>query len=172
MAGLSKDMRATMQQHVTDNMTISDKVRALHAAGFAKADIARFIERRYQQVYNILNAPGMAAGSRASRRTGLADSAGDKAGADAARPDWNWVQVGAGGKIGLPHSALAALGAEPGETLQVCVEADGTVLLRNRAMALKALQEDVARYVPEGIDLAAELIAERRAEAGAEGEDG
>lgn len=39
------------------NVTTSSKIRALHAQGFEKGDIARFLGKRYQHVRNVLITP-------------------------------------------------------------------------------------------------------------------
>jgi hypothetical protein len=43
-----------MERLVAGKTTVSDKIRALNAAGFARADIARFLGKRYQHVRNVL----------------------------------------------------------------------------------------------------------------------
>ncbi|MBX9795632.1 hypothetical protein [Sphingomonas sp.] len=58
--------REKMEQIVSGKLTISDKIRALHQAGASRAEIARFLERRYQHVRNVLIEDERRAGGRAS----------------------------------------------------------------------------------------------------------
>ncbi len=177
MPELSPEVRAAMGRLVTDGMTIADKVRALYAAGYQKADIARFVERRYQQVYNVLDGPsrsglseGPAAPVPAAEEEENARDGGEPAATAASEhpAKWHWVEIRAGGRVDLPRDVLDALGARTGDRIQFSIDGNGVVTVRNRSAALKALQEEVARYVPEDVDLAAELIAERRTEAARE----
>src|SRR5579862_9778668 len=69
------------------------------------------------------------------------------------------------GRIVIPAECRAAAGLKPGDELVVEVVGEGELRLRTPAMAIKAAQDIVARYVPKDRDLVAELIAERRAEA-------
>lgn len=69
------------------------------------------------------------------------------------------------GRIVIPAECRAAAGINPGDDLLVEVVGEGELRLRTAARAIKAAQDIVARYVPKGRDLVAELIAERRAEA-------
>ena len=52
-----------------------------------------------------------------------------------------------------------------GDTLSARVE-DGVLILMSPETAVRKAQELVRRYIPEGVSLVDELIAERRAEAG------
>ena len=47
---MKQDMAAISDRHAT----VSDKIRALAAAGYARADIARHLGKRYQHVRNVL----------------------------------------------------------------------------------------------------------------------
>jgi bifunctional DNA-binding transcriptional regulator/antitoxin component of YhaV-PrlF toxin-antitoxin module len=63
----------------------------------------------------------------------------------------------------VPAELRRALGLEAGETLVARVEEDRLVLERPRA-ALARLRRAFRDAVPEGVSLADELVAERRAE--------
>lgn len=43
-----------MERIASNHVTISDKIRALNGAGYSRADIAKHLGRRYQQVRNVL----------------------------------------------------------------------------------------------------------------------
>jgi antitoxin PrlF len=64
----------------------------------------------------------------------------------------------------IPANLRLAMGPEAGETLVARVEEDRLVLERPRA-ALARLQRAFREAVPDGVSLADELVAERRAEA-------
>jgi len=68
------------------------------------------------------------------------------------------------GRIVIPAECRAAAGLKPGDDLIVEAVGEGELRLRTRRQALREAQAIVARY-GSGRDLAAELIAERRAEA-------
>jgi AbrB family looped-hinge helix DNA binding protein len=77
------------------------------------------------------------------------------------------AKIIAGGKIVLPAELRRELGLKEGDT--VLVDRDGeTLRIRSRAAAIREAQAIVRRYVPEGVSLVDELIAERRAEASRE----
>lgn len=68
------------------------------------------------------------------------------------------------GLLFLLSTGRRALGVEEGDELVVRLE-DGELRLSSRKTSLKRAQERVRRYVPEGVSLSDELIAERREEA-------
>ena len=67
----------------------------------------------------------------------------------------------------MPSAYLAALRAAEGDQSQLTLQRDQVRIL-GRASALRELQEEVRRYVPEGVSLVDELLAERRTEAARE----
>ena len=84
-----------------------------------------------------------------------------------ASPGFVWTPVEKGGRIVLPMAFLEALGAGEGDQVQLALDGD-VVRVLSRAAALRELQAQVRRYVPEGVSLVDELLAERRAEAAEE----
>lgn len=81
------------------------------------------------------------------------------------------VTVGPDGRIVIPAQYRRALGIEAGDELRLRAE-NGELRLISRRAAIKRAQSIVRRYVPEGVSLSDELIAERRAEAAREAEEG
>lgn len=74
------------------------------------------------------------------------------------------VRVSENGRILIPSEIRKQLGITPGSTLTL--EVDGEELrLMTRWARIRAAQASVARYLPQGVSLADELIAERREEA-------
>jgi antitoxin PrlF len=74
------------------------------------------------------------------------------------------VTMGANGRLVIPARIRAALKMEQGGALVATVE-NGAVKLEPLAAVIRRVQANVRRYVPEGSDLAAELIEDRRREA-------
>ena len=141
--------------------TKSDKIRALAREGIATADIARYLNIRYQHARNVLVASGLHA-----RRD---DQDGESAGAGPPVPGdvGGWVRMDAVGRIQIPVAAMKAAGIEGDEPVHVKVTGDGLEIISRRA-ALRRAHEIARRFVPEGVSLADELIAERRREASRE----
>jgi AbrB family looped-hinge helix DNA binding protein len=74
------------------------------------------------------------------------------------------VKVGPGGRIVIPAPLREKLGVKPGDT--VWLEEDNEqVRISSVRQAIRKAQDLVRQYVPEGVSLVDELIAERRAEA-------
>ena len=74
------------------------------------------------------------------------------------------VKVFEGGKLVIPAAMRRQLGISPGDTLLVSIN-DGELRVRSLATAVARAQALVRKYVPEGVSLVDELIAERRREA-------
>lgn len=77
------------------------------------------------------------------------------------------IRIGGGGRVVIPAEMRAALGVAPGDTLIARVE-DGELSLMSQKTAVRRAQKLVRSFVPEGVSLVDELIAERRAEAARE----
>ena len=144
--------------------TKSSKIRCLAAAGFERADIARHLGIRYQFVYNVLTAPQLKA-ERLPRETATARRESPEPGAPT--PMWLWTTVGKGGGIRLPAEFLEAMDVVEGDQVQLALDGDAIRVLSQTA-AIRELQAQVRRHVPEGVSLVDELLAERRAEAARE----
>ena len=79
------------------------------------------------------------------------------------------IRIGPQGRLVIPASLRRALGIEPGDVMVARIE-DGRLVLESREAILARLQARFA-VVPTEIDLAKELIEERRGEARREWED-
>lgn len=74
------------------------------------------------------------------------------------------VKVGPGGRIVIPAQLREKLGVKPGDT--VWLEEDNEqVRISSVRQTIRKAQELVRQYVPEGVSLVDDLLAERRAEA-------
>lgn len=138
---LKHDDRQSMDMLVVGMTTKSAKIRALHAAGYARAQIAEYLEIRYQHVRNVLVQGG-----------------------ETEPPREVSVAVGPGGRIVIPAPYRQALGLGEGDQVLLSL-VDDEVRLASRRSKIREAQDLVAKYVPQDVDLADELIAERRREA-------
>jgi AbrB family looped-hinge helix DNA binding protein len=77
------------------------------------------------------------------------------------------LRLGPGGRIVIPADMREAMGLKLGDAMLARLE--GTELKLVTLMdSVRELQELTSKYVPEGVSLAVELIADRRAEAARE----
>lgn len=77
------------------------------------------------------------------------------------------MKMSEGGRVVIPAAIRKALELKEGDTV-LWELMDGEARLTTRRERLRRAQELVRRYVPEGVSLVDELIAERRAEAARE----
>jgi AbrB family looped-hinge helix DNA binding protein len=80
------------------------------------------------------------------------------------------TRVDSAGRIVLPAQVRKELGLQPGSEVIVRFE-DGELHITTRKAELRKVQEMVRKYIPKGVSLVDELIAERRAEAKRELDD-
>ena len=74
------------------------------------------------------------------------------------------VKIIDGGKLIIPASFRRKLGIDTGDTVVIELGEDG-LHVRSLSSAVRRAQEIVSEFVPDGVSLADELIAERRVEA-------
>jgi bifunctional DNA-binding transcriptional regulator/antitoxin component of YhaV-PrlF toxin-antitoxin module len=133
--------------------TKSEKMRVLAKAGCQTADIARYLDVRYQFVRNVL----LREKEKQTRANGHASSASP------ATESPNRTKLDAGGWVKIPERAIVKLGLKPGETLTVTVD-DGEIRLMTIPVAVRKAQAIVRQFVPEGVSLVDELLEDRRRE--------
>lgn len=68
------------------------------------------------------------------------------------------------GRVVIPAAVRKALGLKPGDSVVIEADKDG-FQVRSLAKTLRDAQTIVAAYIPAGVSLADELIAERHDEA-------
>ena len=172
MSEISNLDRQDMDELTAELHTKSDKIRRLRRAGYERGDIARYLGIRYQFVYNVDMAPQPKAEQRHSTpetaRRATTVSSQESPEPSVPSPNWVWTTVGKGGVIRLPAAVLTSMGVAEGDQVQLALEG-GVVRVLSQAAAIREVQELVRRYVPEGVSLVDELLAERRAEAAREG---
>jgi hypothetical protein len=180
-----------MQAVAAPHATVAGKIRALAAVGYPRADIARFLGKRYQHVRNVLEGDAQARGglnavggmsedapAGGGYVLGKADLSGlrddgrsfereakdNAAYIERRSPTAFWIEVKPDGTLPLPPEIVAALDGKPGERVFAKIR-DGRVTLMSGDAALAEAQAIVAKFVRPGVSLADSLIADRRAEA-------
>jgi hypothetical protein len=160
-----------MERIASPFATVSDKIRALAAAGYERARIARFLGKRYQHVRNVLEHETLKlAHAAVPQRRGVEEAEIKPFSSD----DVGGVQrldIQPDGSIRLPPAVEQAMGWRRGGVVIAEFQGDRLVLL-STAAAVKQAQEMVQRLIPPGgPSLVDELIADRRREAEREAED-
>lgn len=74
------------------------------------------------------------------------------------------VKIVDGGKLVIPASMRRELGLATGDTVLVDID-EGELRVRSVSRAVERARAILRKYVPEGVGLSDELIAERRREA-------
>ena len=143
---------------VRDLPTTAAKIRALAAKGQSRADIARALGIRYQHVRNVLIR------DEEKRKT-----AAGAMPADAAMP--GKIAVAPDGSVVLPAIITQALALKAGDVLFVRIH-DGEIHLLTRKAVTRRVQALAREFVPPGISLVDELLADRRREVEAESKHG
>src|SRR2546421_9776575 len=105
-------------QLVTEGLqTKSEKIRRLAGAGYARADIARFLDIRYQHVRKVL----VDEEARQAKAAGSTQpAASDTAGGEELRPAK--VRLGPDGRGVIPAAFREALGLQGGDVLFASVD--------------------------------------------------
>lgn len=69
-----------------------------------------------------------------------------------------------GGRIILPVEFRAAMGVAPGDRVVLELN-DGELRIRSRRLEIERARAELRQFIPEGVSLVEELMADRRAEA-------
>ncbi len=148
--------------------TVADKIRALAAAGAPRADIARFLGKRYQHVRNVLEGDAQAGGGYVLGRADLSGVqeepvrfAADPSEIEPRGPGVYWLRPRPDGSLPLPQEVADALGA-PQSRVFAKLE-DGVLTIISAVTAMKEAQDLVRKYVPAGTNVVDEFIAGRKA---------
>lgn len=140
-----------MKRLVANISGVSAKIRVLGAAGVSRAEIARFLDKRYQHVRNVLeNEKSKAAKSNAVEKP--SDSLTAK------------VKMGPDGRVVIPAAMRAMLGMNEDDVFFARIE-DGEIRFATPQRTMQRVNDVLRPFVPDGVSLADELIAERKREA-------
>lgn len=131
--------------------TKSDKIRALSRHGVPTAEIARYLDIRYQHARNVLKQAGLHKVAQEPERPA---------------PRHAWVELKPDGTLSIPAELLAAAGIGPG-LVHVRRTHDGLEFFSRQA-ALARLQAMAAPKKRPGISEVDAFIADRRREAARE----
>jgi len=160
-----------MAEIVRPHATWSDKMRALDAAGVPRAEIARFLGKRYQHVRNVLLAPpprdhdGAPGAGPTTPSPNHHDSATADRSTDQREGGLFRLVVREDGAVILPQAVLKALGATPGDAIMGRLTDEAFCLTSGQA-AVRQAQALVRGLISPTVNLADDLIAERRRDAG------
>ena len=151
---------------VQSQATVSDKIRALARAGVSRADIARHLGKRYQHVRNVLEADRV---REAPPPSGFAEQASRDWVAPPPDPLDREVRifrlvVDNVGRVTLPPQVLSSWGLTPGSVLAGRFEGEELTVM-TQDTSIRRAQALVRQFIPAGVSLSEELIADRRAEA-------
>jgi bifunctional DNA-binding transcriptional regulator/antitoxin component of YhaV-PrlF toxin-antitoxin module len=160
----------TMNDVVAAFQTKSDKIRALSRAGYSRSAIADFLGIRYSHVRNVLvNDERVASGRRQSLDANIpADQA-----IDASEPHHLYptkTKLGPDGRVVVPQAFWRALGLKENDSVMISIKGDA-IRLMSLPASIRRAQALVRRFMPEGVSLVDELLAERREEAKREDDD-
>lgn len=141
--------------------TAPEKIRALHAAGCAPADIARFLGLGDSYVRSAL------------KRGPLKSKSGEAArarteGGELGEVESQKLRVGDDGRFVIPAEMRAAMVIDESGQLTARV-VDGELRVLSPLAAILKMRRMVRKRADEGVSPVDELIAERRAEARREG---
>lgn len=73
-------------------------------------------------------------------------------------------KIVSGGRLQLPADMRKQLGFEEGESVIMEIK-DNELRVRSQRESIRRIQEKMRKFIPEGVSLADELIADRRREA-------
>jgi hypothetical protein len=146
--------------------TKSEKIRVLGRKGVPTADIARFLEIRYQHARNVLVDAGLQHGGMAEGMPELETKMMPPVKLAAPVPwDWGfaWLDVGPDGTVKLPEKLMVAAGITPGSTVHVCY-ADDCLEVMTEESALRRAQALAASIKVDGESVVDEFLREKREE--------
>lgn len=165
--GLTPD---EMSRIAAPHRTVSDKIRALDAEGVPRAEIARFLGKRYQHVRNVLEADAVAGSGYVMGRADLSGvrEADRPFGPDPEvdeRSDGRFrLDVRPDGWVFLPPRVRDALNLSSGGSVMGRLGDEDFTLVAT-AKTVREVQALARQTIPKGASLVDELIADRRREA-------
>jgi hypothetical protein len=152
--------------------SVADKIRALSAAGVPRADIARFLGKRYQHVRNVLEGDAQSSGGYVLGKADLSgvQESGPRFDEKVDEREWverrgknaYWLRPRPDGSLVLPKEVAEALGLAEGH--RVFAEfTDAELKIVSFDTAFERARAIVRKFVPPGSNVVDEFLAERRA---------
>jgi bifunctional DNA-binding transcriptional regulator/antitoxin component of YhaV-PrlF toxin-antitoxin module len=141
--------------------TVAAKIRALDAAGYPRAEIARMLGKRYQHVRNVLEEPGKAKLASMAAE-GMAEA--DTKPFQYTPPHTYFLGVEANGSVVLPPEVLEALGARPGGIIIADLGEESFTLVSGMT-GIQLMKARMAQPFDPGTLASEDLIEDRRREA-------
>lgn len=157
-------MSPEIERVIAGQTTVSGKIRALDAAGYKRADIARILDKRYQHVRNVLEESVRKASPDTPAPIGVAE-ANTTAFLHNHTPTYK-LEVGSDGSVTLPPEVLQRLGTRPGGVIIADLGED-TFTMISAMSAVRRIQTHFTTLPPhpDGKLMSDELIEDRRREA-------
>ena len=158
-----------MQAVAAPHATVADKIRALAAVGYPRADIARFLGKRYQHVRNVLEDDAQRGGAYVLGRADLSGLREPAPGVEEAAEPYVIdagvailrLPVREDGVVALPAMAMQALGLRPGGVAIAELEGDRLTIF-SVTESVRRIQAMTRELVPGDHSLADGLITQRR----------
>jgi AbrB family looped-hinge helix DNA binding protein len=161
-----------MDKVVAGFHTKSDKIRELAKAGYSRSEIADFLGIRYQFVRNVLvNDERVASRAESDRNTQERANSEAVTLSHEGKPYSAKVRVEPNGRVEIPPAFRLALGLKENDPLILSLD-DDAIRLMSLPAAVRKAQSIVRKFIPEGVSLVDELLAERRREAEREDANG
>jgi hypothetical protein len=139
--------REEMDAVVAGVATKSEKIRLLFRAGLPKADIARYLDIRYQHVYNVLKKEPAFTQEKSGK-------------VDAGAAQIFQVKIEAGLKVSLPREFAEAESLKTGSVVICRRDADGLKIM-SAAAAEDYLRTVLRQRIPDQAQLLDALLAAR-----------
>ena len=166
------DNAERMRSIAAPHATVADKIRALNEAGYARAEIARFLGKRYQHVRNVLEDDVQSGGGYVVGRADLSGVRERRAGFEEAAAEPYAMDAGVAllrlsvcedGALALPPMALDALGLKPGGVAIAELDGERLTVFSVRE-SVRRIQAMARELIPGDHSLSDALIADRREE--------
>lgn len=157
-------MTPEIEKLIAGQRTVAGKIRALAAAGYPRAEIARLLGKRYQHVRNVLEEPAPPKPNPMTSE-GMAEADGKPF--HYTPPHTYFLTVEANGSVVLPPEVLEALGARPGGIIVADLGEESFTLVSGMT-GIRLMRARQAQPPPPGMLMSEELIEDRRREAAIE----
>ncbi len=148
---------------IGSDATVADKIRALDAAGYPRAEIARMLGKRYQHVRNVLEGDKLKAQApKGAQRSSWSSNVESLPDGSLRVGNLFRLSIGPGGTVRLPKEVMA-FGYREGGVLLAELEGERFVIISPKE-SYRRVREQIPPLKPGEPLMSEELIAERRRE--------